>query len=214
MNPSSDAAASIWCVSTLSSNGIMSLGRVSETCWKYLVLADIPGSSRINDGAQLSSCPSLNRRENKACTSIIVPRPLVNASQCGPIRVIPWRIYLYLLGLTLLCFQECVLRTETMDNLVTLTEKLVVDPNLPRYPVHGQQPLQFRSHLPYPSLVSSILGAGHQLQTVDSQTTLYNNLKMHIDSLNTDTYLEQVNKLFSFICGSYRRLMFSCKCIF
>ena len=84
MNPSSDAAASIWCVSTLSSNGIMSSGKVSETCWKYLVLVDIPGS------LQISSHPSLKCCENKACTSIIVPRPLVNASQCGPIRVIPW----------------------------------------------------------------------------------------------------------------------------
>ena len=167
-----------------------------------------------NDGAQLSSHPSLKCCENKACTSIIVPRPLVNASQCGPIRVISWQIYLYLLGLTLLFFQQWVLCTETMDNLVTLTEKLVIDPNLQQYPVYGQQPLQLHSYLPYPLLVSSILGAGHQFQMVDSQTTLYNNLKMHIDSLNTDTYLKHVNKLFSFICGSYCTFMFSCECIF
>ena len=55
---------------------------------------------------------------------------------------------------------------KTMNNLVALTEKLVVDPYLPQSLVHAQQPLQVHLHLLYPLQISSILGAGQQLQMV------------------------------------------------
>ena len=70
---------------------------------------------------------------------------------------------------------------KTMNNLVALTKKLVVDPYLPQPLVHAQQPLQVHLHPLYPLQVSSILGAGQQLQMVDCWSTLYDRSRRYID---------------------------------
>ena len=156
-NPSSAAAGNVWFGSTLSSKGTISLGSESVTCWKYLLLEDMPGSSWMNDGAQVSSCPSLKCHENRAWTLIIVPRPSVNTLQCGPIIVMPCQIYLHLLGLTLLYSHEWTLFTRILCNVVTHTKKVVVGPYLLWSPVFTQWPPLVHFHLPYPLQVSSIL---------------------------------------------------------
>ena len=168
-NPSSAATVNVWFGSTLSSNGTISSGSESVTCWKYLLLANMPGSSWMNNGAQVLSCPSLKCHENRAWASIIVSRPSVNALQCGPIIVMPCQLYLHLLGLTLLYSYEWTLFARILCNVVIHTEKVVVGPYLLWFPVSQHQPL-VHFHLPYPLQVCSILDVDHQLKMVDYQS--------------------------------------------